>query len=268
MESDQRVGDRDQHPRTTQQQGQGVHTPASEKDRPPRYIAYLRVSTKKQGAQGLGIEAQRAIIASYVKDAEIIAEFVEVESGSRRTRKKLEEAVLLSKTEKAILITAKLDRLARDTEFAMKVRNNAYDLVCCDIPGMNLFMFGIMAMFAEYELGIIRGRIKAALAAKRARGWEPAQSKKLKEVLDVSDNHLLGGEARKEQAMKFDYSTRQLIVRMKEEGKSMKQIAEVLNSNGQMMPSGKKWYPMAVHRVGWKPKPIEEVFKDYLEKKP
>lgn len=49
------------------------------------YVAYLRQSTTKQEKSGLGIEAQRNIIHSFVKEGLIIAEFVETESGKSQT---------------------------------------------------------------------------------------------------------------------------------------------------------------------------------------
>ena len=59
------------------------------------YVAYLRQSTIKQEKSGLGIEAQRDIINSFVKGGMVLAEFVETESGRRVDRPKLQEALAL-----------------------------------------------------------------------------------------------------------------------------------------------------------------------------
>ena len=52
------------------------------------FVSYLCVSTDRQVRSGLGIEAQRAAIASYLAGfgAEPIMAFVEVESGKRAGR--------------------------------------------------------------------------------------------------------------------------------------------------------------------------------------
>ena len=85
------------------------------------FISYLRVSTHKQGRSGLGIEAQRAAVASYLTGfgATPLAEFVEVESGKRDDRPQLARALAECRVRKATLIIAKLDRLARDAHFLL-----------------------------------------------------------------------------------------------------------------------------------------------------
>ena len=94
-----------------------------------KYIAYLRVSTQKQGFSGLGLEAQREIIHNYLKDTVPIAEYIEVESGRKSDRPKLKEALSQCRKENATLIVAKLDRLARSVSFLSNLFENITDLV-------------------------------------------------------------------------------------------------------------------------------------------
>ena len=72
-----------------------------------KYVAYLRVSTQKQGYSGLGLEAQREIIHNYLRDTTPISEYVEVESGRKSDRPKLKEALSQCRKESATLIVAK-----------------------------------------------------------------------------------------------------------------------------------------------------------------
>ena len=61
-----------------------------------KHISYLRVSTTKQGQSGLGLEAQRAAVETWLNggDWELIDEVIEIESGkSHRNRPGLIKAL-------------------------------------------------------------------------------------------------------------------------------------------------------------------------------
>ncbi|MEJ0012419.1 MAG: recombinase family protein [Bauldia sp.] len=100
------------------------------------FVSYLRVSTDKQGRSGLGLEAQRQIVAAFLNggDWRLIKEFVEVESGRKSARPELAKAVALARLHKATLVVAKLDRLARNADFLSKLREAGVPLRFCDFP--------------------------------------------------------------------------------------------------------------------------------------
>lgn len=137
-----------------------------------QYISYLRVSTQKQGASGLGLEAQRAMCEQFVrgKGGEIVREFLDIESGKSRTRAELWRAIEYAKSEGVPLVIAKLDRLARDVEFTFKVMNTGIEIHFCDMPVVNTMILGVFASVAQYERELISARTKAALRAKVERG--------------------------------------------------------------------------------------------------
>lgn len=84
-----------------------------------RFVSYLRVSTARQGASGLGLEAQRVAVNAFLNGGtwELLDEFVEVESGGRSDRPQLSEALARCRRTGAVLVIAKLDRLSRDLHF-------------------------------------------------------------------------------------------------------------------------------------------------------
>ena len=84
-----------------------------------KFVSYLRVSTDRQGKSGLGLEAQRKAVEDYLNGGrwELIAEFVEVETGKRDDRPKLRRALHTAKVTGATLVIAKLDRLSRNLAF-------------------------------------------------------------------------------------------------------------------------------------------------------
>ena len=137
-----------------------------------KFAVYIRVSTRKQGASGLGLESQQKICGEFIKTqgGEQVAEFKDVESGTHRDRKGLLAAIDYCKRNDCALVIAKLDRLARDVEFCFKVVNTGIEIHFCDMPQLSTLMLGIFATVAQYERELTSDRTTKALAAKKARG--------------------------------------------------------------------------------------------------
>lgn len=138
-----------------------------------RFVSYLRVSTDRQGKSGLGLEAQRKAVADYLNGGRWrhVAEFVEVESGSKddKSRPKLAEALATCRAYRATLVVAKLDRLSRNVAFLAMLMDGDVDFVACDFPDANRLTLHILAAVAERERKMISERTKVALAAAQAR---------------------------------------------------------------------------------------------------
>lgn len=138
-----------------------------------RFIFYFRVSTDKQQRSGLGIEAQRAAARQYVASiggGVVAAEYVETESGKLADRPVLRNALAHAHRAKAVLVIAKLDRLARSVAFVSAMMEAGVDFVCCDNPHANRFTLHILAAVAEHEARMISQRTKEALEAAKKRG--------------------------------------------------------------------------------------------------
>ncbi len=148
------------------------------------YVAYLRVSTQRQGTSGLGIQAQQEIIRKYLNGSFPIAEFIEVESGRKSDRPKLHEALELCKKTKATLIVAKMDRLSRNVAFTSQLLDSGIEIVFCDFPRANRLVLTIIAAISEYEAGLIRQRTKAALQVKKEKGCQLGKPENLIRNLD------------------------------------------------------------------------------------
>lgn len=136
-----------------------------------KYIAYYRVSTKKQGDSGLGLESQRAYIEHFVPSNDIVESFTDVMSGSVKDRPELMQAIELCIKKGYYLIVAKVDRLSRKTEDALHYFNMLDTrLVACDVPNINKFTLTVYMAIADRERELVSIRTKAALKAKKARG--------------------------------------------------------------------------------------------------
>jgi DNA invertase Pin-like site-specific DNA recombinase len=137
-----------------------------------RFVAYYRVSTDRQGKSGLGLEAQQRAVMDYLNGGawELVAEFIEVESGKRSDRPALAQALEACRRYKAKLVIAKLDRLSRNLAFIATLMDSGVEFVAVDNPHANKLTVHILAAVAEHEREMISERTKAALKAAKARG--------------------------------------------------------------------------------------------------
>lgn len=146
------------------------------------FIAYYRVSTKKQGDSGLGLDAQRAAVKNYTND--IYKEYVEVESGKNPKRPRLLAAIEECKKTGHTLLVAKLDRLARNVHFVSALMESKVPFRCIDMPEADNFTIHIFAALAEREAKLISDRTKAALAELKKQGVKlgcPPEKNKIRE---------------------------------------------------------------------------------------
>ena len=139
-----------------------------------KFVAYYRVSTDRQGKSGLGLDAQREAVTSYLNGGswQLVQEFVEVESGKRADRPQLAAALAACRKHKAKLVIAKLDRLSRNLAFVATLMESGVEFVAVDNPHANKLTIHILAAVAQHEREMISERTKAALAAARARGTQ------------------------------------------------------------------------------------------------
>ncbi|TFZ57737.1 recombinase family protein [Methylorubrum sp. Q1] len=203
-----------------------------------RFVSYLRVSTQKQGQLGLGLEAQRAAVAAHVRQGEILAEYVEVVSGRKDHRPELAQAMAHAKRLKAVLVIAKLDRLARDVHFVSGLMKSKVEFVACDLPAANKLTIHIMAAFAEHEAEMISARTKAALAAAKARGVK----------LGTPNIAQFAQEART--AANAYSRPPATIEELRSQGLlSVRETASALNARGITTRTGGQWHPTSVQRL-------------------
>src|SRR5712671_4257242 len=143
-----------------------------------KFVSYYRVSTGRQGKSGLGLDAQRAAIATYLNggDWQIVDEYTEVESGKNSDRPALEKAMAAARLHRASLVVSKVDRLTRSVAFLSRLLEAGVDVRFADLPQLEgatgRFLLHQMVAVAELEAGMISARIKAALAQARRRGVE------------------------------------------------------------------------------------------------
>ncbi len=216
-----------------------------------KFISYLRVSTAKQGASGLGLEAQRKSVSDHLNGGAwtLVREFVEIESGKRDDRPKLAEAMALCRLHGATLLIAKLDRLSRDAHFLLGLQKAGVDFVACDMPTANRLTVGILAMVAEEERRAISKRTKDALAAAKVRGTKLGGDRgKLHLVRDAG--RAAGIAVRQARASGRAVDLAPIIAELRAEGSTtLAALADGLNARGIPAAKGGVWTAMQISRV-------------------
>lgn len=214
------------------------------------FIAYYRVSTAKQGKSGLGLEAQREAVRTFLNGGSwtLAGEFTEVESGKRNDRPELAKALQACRVYGARLVIAKLDRLSRDAHFLLGLEKAGVDFVAADMPMANRLTVGIMAMVADEERRMISARTKAALAAAKARGTKLGGNRGA--VLSASARKK-GRAAQTNRANERANDLAPLLATIRSEGvTSLRGIALALTRRGVSTPRGNTtWTAMQVARL-------------------
>ena len=208
-----------------------------------KFVLYVRVSTKKQGKTGNGLEAQKRDIQLFLDNYaeepfEVLAEYQDIESGRYDDRSELQKAIALCKKEKATLLVSKLDRLSRKVSYiASLMEDKKLNFRVASMPHADKFQLHIYAALAEQERDFISTRTKAALASVKAKGT------------------LLGGaranQKARHQAMRkqTDAYTKKLIKFIEPMVKSKQSyhaIARALTENNVQTRSGGNWYAATV----------------------
>lgn len=211
-----------------------------------KFIAYYRVSRKEQGISGLGLSAQKSSVEKYVtgQDGIILKDFTEIETGTnKRERVEIHKAIQLAKNEGAILIIAKLDRLARNVSFVSSLMDAGIEFLAVDMPSANNFTIHIFSALAEQEAKLISSRTKLALAELKKKGVKLGNPKNL-----TSEARAKGVNKIKENAMNNDRNrqAQSIILNCKEKEMSYRQIADYLNELNFKTRHGNKFYAPTV----------------------
>jgi DNA invertase Pin-like site-specific DNA recombinase len=217
-------------------------------------VAYLRVSTDRQGINGLGMDAQRAAVRAFAQqhNAPIVAEYREAESGRNAARPELAKAICHARRIRATLLIAKLDRLARNVAFVAALMDSDVDFVACDNPTANRLTLHILAAVAEDEARRISERTRAALAAYKRRGGRLGTHDprcRVNQSGKGAEGGLKGATVMRQRALAADVQVSSRIREMRRQGLSLRAIAERLNQLGHSSRTGRAWSARQVLRV-------------------
>lgn len=194
-----------------------------------KFVSYYRVSRKEQGLSGLGLSAQRTAVEKYVisQNGKIIGDYTEIETGTnKKERVEIQKAIQQAKADGAVLVIAKLDRLARNVNFVSSLMDAGVEFLAVDMPSANNFTIHIFSALAEQEAKLISSRTKLALAELKKNGSILGSPKNLNDKARAK-----GLSTIKENAVNNDRNrqAQSIISNCKERGMSYREIAKYLN---------------------------------------
>lgn len=203
-----------------------------------RYVAYFRVSTASQGRSGLGLAAQRTKIDDFLETGdEVVAEFVEVQSGKSDTRTELWRAISHAKKHSANILIAKLDRFSRKVSFISGIMEQGIRLVVAEMPHATDFQLHIFAALAQEERRLISERTRNALAEAKRRG------------VVLGKNGSVLGAANRDIARQRAALLEPLLRPLLDDGLSYSAIARHFNEIGILPPLGRRYHAETVKNV-------------------
>lgn len=215
-----------------------------------KIVSYCRVSTDRQGDSGLGLEAQQDRIKAYAasRNARILKEFVEVESGKRsNNRPELLAALHLAKVTGSVLVIAKMDRLSRNAAFLLTLKDSGVKFVAADNADANDLTVNILAVVAQQERESISLRTKEALAVAKKRGTKLGNPNGAAALKRAGKGNVAGVQAIKEKANAHAADLKPVIEHLASQGiKSLGAIAKALNDDGFKTPRDKAWHKTSV----------------------
>ncbi len=223
-----------------------------------KFASYIRVSTKEQGDSRLGIEAQQRLNKAYIESVkgELINEIIEIETGTVKhkaqnfetlllKRPKLKDLIQYCQKENAILLVKDLSRLGRNVLLISYLIQNGIRFVCADCPNDSEFMLQMRAVLAEEEARKISERTKQALQSLKERGVKLGNP--CKESL--AKGRRKQAKLKTEKAKEFYSFISPRIIRLREEGLSLRAIAKELNIDGVRTKEAKLFTAMTIKNI-------------------
>jgi DNA invertase Pin-like site-specific DNA recombinase len=210
------------------------------------FIGYYRVSTQKQGVSGLGLDAQRNSVLSFIGDRSLLGEFKDIESGKNDYRPELLKAIEMTKQTNSTLVIAKLDRLSRNLNFITLLQREKVKFVCCDLPDANELTIHIIGAMAQNERERISQRTKDALFQLKKRGVQLGSPENLTKKARIKGSLKM---KEKSSMNPNNIKAKKVIQLLKENGMSLRAITNELNQSGFKTSTNGLFQPEQVRRL-------------------
>ena len=215
-----------------------------------RFVIYRRVSGgHNQIKSGYGLDVQSTEIDCYLNSCDkyiLNGNFTEIASGKdHKNRPVLAEAIETAIKTNSILLVSRICRLSRDLEYwAGFMKNTKVRFRIATNPSADNFMIAIYAAMVMKDREEIARRTKSALREARKRGVQLGTS--------GAANIKKANEVKIKQAKEFANQIKPIILPLRSQGFSYKEIANRLNVVGISTPRGGSFAAAQVQKYATK----------------
>lgn len=213
--------------------------------RPRSAVAYLRVSSRTQGVDGLGIAAQRESVRRFCGESGLttLAEYSEVERAWRsplEKRPRLVEALAHARATDATVVIARLDRLARNASLVHHLIEAGARFICADAPWADDTTIGMLAVLAEREARLISDRMRdvRAEAKESDRPWRHVSNLRPEHQPEAVRK---SAELRRRRTRERYAYVEPIAAALRADGLSLRAVARELKQRGFVTQRGSAW---------------------------
>lgn len=221
-----------------------------------KIVAYYRIRQTKRKSTTLDLESQQAAVKAYAKavGGKVVADFKEFEELKVKNRPQLDAAIKRASESGATLVVAKVDRLVGNFAFTATLRDAGIDFVACDNTYFTPANIKVITSVAETQAIAKSRTAKDSLAAVKAEGTKlgsarPGHWKGRENKRGWKKGAQNSAAVRSQRAASAYAFLIPRIKELKDQGLSLNQIAEKINSDGHLTTAGKPFTPVAIYRL-------------------
>ena len=210
-------------------------------------IAYYGILPPFDYGKAVRHSEDRAVAERYAREnaGHIIEHYWEQGQTRRATRPTLAAALQRAKNASARLIIPRFEPLARDPVFLTLLWQSGVEFIACDNEHANQTTLPLLASIVARESHRISARTKAALAKRQRRRGSLGTPQNL-----THDARLRGAKStRKLYGTSLNDELQAQLLRLRAEGKSLRQIAAMLADQGHKTKTGRPWSHTLVKRL-------------------
>lgn len=215
-------------------------------------VAYYRLSPEPGGSPDEGLLAQETAVEEYAQehDLTLLGAFTEWERGSLKARPELAEALNLAVDTGALLVIPRIGRLIGNLQFLKALGESRAEFKALDRPDLGRASAADLIRVAELRRARVSKKIKAALAAAKARGVKLGNPNGAEALRRAARGNAAGIRAIKTRADEQARALAPLIETLRAEGfRSLGALADELNRRRVATPRGGKWYKTSVRNL-------------------